>query len=252
MDEQSLARQVFKNMTPPRPVSHVYPKSGGFVTVHKPGDVEPLNGFDSHRTAQHVEHVWNRSAVEVALFQRRVVKLDPAYANVFGLFRMPPKGLTADIAKRAYGDAAAMFGVIFDGHPGTRLEKFAAVGSPPAMAHWCGAAKKPLTTAMHVMELEWEYFGNRPTPRADGRVKPVGEPSTGLQWPSIQELAIELGCAEGTLYNHLRRNPAQPSIRGRVFAYVDRPLPGSIDAMTEDEKDAERQFTRAMGFEPGF
>jgi len=212
-----------------------------------------LNGFDNYQSASHVAHLWNRAALEIELFQRRVVKLDPAYAGVFGVFQTAPVGLTAEMASRGHKDAGALFGAIFDAHPGTRLEKFEAVGSPPAIAHWCGAVKKPLTNVMHVMELEWEFNGRRPEPKLDGRVRPVHEPETGLSWRSIGELADELVCATGTLYNHLRGNPVQPLVRGRKFEYGDiPPEPGSIDAMTEEEREAERQYTRAMGFEPNF
>jgi hypothetical protein len=253
MDEQELVRQTFRHMTPKSVVCHIYADPGGWVATTTRLKIDPLNGFDSHQTASHVAHLWNRAALEIELFQRRVVKLDPAYACVFGAFRTPPHGLTAEIASRTHKDARDLFGAIVDAHPGGRLEKFKAVGSPPAIAHWCGADVKPLSDVMRIMELEWEFNGRRPEPKPDARVRPVHEPETGRSWQSIGELADELGCAAGTLYNHLRGNPVQPLVRGRKFEYGEAPpTPGSIDAMTDEEREAERQFTRAMGFEPEF
>lgn len=253
MDEQELVRQTFRHMTPKSVVCHIYADPAGWVSTTTRLKVEPLNGFDSHQSAQHAAHLWNRAALEIELFQRRVVKLDPAYAGVFDAFRAPPIGLTAEIAARTHTDARALFGAIVDAHPGTRLEKFKAMGSPPALAHWCGATKKPLSNVMHIMELEWEFNGRRPEPKLDARVRPVHEPETGWSWRSIGELADELGCATGTLYNHLRGNPVQPLVQGRKFEYGDAPpMPGSIDAMTDEEREAERQRTRDAGFDPNF
>lgn len=191
----------------------------------------------------------NRSS-DIARWQRWLTALDEALAGALDLFRDPSE---VDMA-----DAWAVFDGLVKAHPGSMSDKFRTMGSPPLLAHYCGMRATPLTPREVAMYAQQEQTGwlNDPARPADGRAKPVIEPATGATWPSATALADEMGANRATLYHHLRGDPRYKTVKGRTFEYVekdpDTPLPGSLAAMTEAEKEKMRALARSHGFEPKF
>lgn len=250
MDEQDMTWET------PR-TNPIYRHADGMVSANpSPGSVE-LSRFETPQEARTVVARWLDALDEISLFQRRLDRMDAGYAGTFDLFRADPPEWTLPAIRAQHRDATGVFSALLEAHPGARTEKFVAMGSPAVLAYWAGARATPLTDREQVMELYWErHPERRPEPRYDARVKDVREPATGKVWPSVVAMVAEVGGHADTAYSHLRGDPRYKTVKGRTFEYVekdpDTPLPGSLAAMTEAEKEAARARARAAGMEPKF
>lgn len=196
--------------------------------------------------------LWDRAQREAIMYGRWISVFNPDLAAAFGIFENPPMPFEYQRILDQRNEALNVFIPLLLAMPGTPSEKFKAMGRPKALTFILGLRSTRIPEEDWDRSV-WANFNGASEYSGDGRIKPVYEPATGMEWGSLQELADEIGCSVGTLYNHMRGAPTQPSVQGRVFRYAEvKPVKGSISAMTEDEKEALRQRTREMGFEPNF
>lgn len=197
---------------------------------------------------------WSRLSLEAALYDKWIGVFDPALSSAFDAYHVRQGSLEYLALLALRNEAQQVFSSLIQAMPGTGHEKFMALGRPKALVHILGLR------STRPSDRDWDASITAITngvseyaPERDGRIKPVLEPASGRSWPSATDLAYELGCAPGTLYNHLQRPGLYPSVAGRIFEYGEQaPIPGSIAAMDETEREALRERMRANGFTPLF
>lgn len=229
--------------------------NGNTAIENAPGGARVVNTFATLEAAIPVNSAWIRLSGDLRRLQKWIGYIDPSFPEILGLFQIPPDGFVPTMGDAIYDGAWDVFDGLVKSAPGDMIDKFRAMGEPPLLAFYFGVTRKALTERERAMYIQREQTGWKPdgSEPQDGRVKPVRELATGREWAAAADLATELGCHVATLYNHLRRDPRYAQVQGRVFEYAPpRPVPGSIDAMTPDEKEAARARARAAGFEPRF
>lgn len=208
----------------------------------EPAEPRPYGFVDMRDSA------WNRARREAVMYGRWMSVFDPELVAAFAIFENPPTPFELQSIVNQRNDALQIFIGLILAMPGTPSEKFRAMGRPKALTHILGLRSARLTEDEWDLSIYVNYNGASDY-STDGRVKPVLEPATGLEWGSLQELADEMGCSVGTLYNHMRGAPSQPSVQGRVFKYAEvQPVRGSFDAKTEEEKKAIRALAVSLNY----
>lgn len=202
----------------------------------------------------HTEINWDWAQKEAMLFDRWLVSLEPTMAGVVPSVLIKPVPADRDNTMAVRRELFRTFAAVLESLPGTRMDKYRKLKSPRMLRHYAGLATQRLDEREWCLELLGELSGRET--HQDHRSRAVIEPETGSVWSSATELATDLGCAKISVYQHLSKR-LLPTLRGRVFEYVDaeaprKAVPGSIAAMTEEEKEESRARTRAAGFEPRF
>lgn len=253
MDERQQTRTLLKSLNV-EPSSYLIAGADGTVTVVHHRSASDILASGGEGTMRKLGHQWNVTLRNIGFMSRWIGRLDPTLSVVFDGMRVPPTPLDPTHIDEAYKTANDVFYGLLVSLPGTMMEKYVEMGSPPLLGHMCGAHQRPLTDAEYTQEVAAELRGIRPEPNMDGRLKAIIEPATGKSWPSASHLSRELGCATGTLYNHLRDSGIQPLVQGRRFEYAppSPPDPRLPSNWTEAQKEQARQLARECGMEATF
>jgi len=203
--------------------------------------------------AQQVETRWTQCHREVGVYEKWL-PLDLKGAVKAVLPDQMPDTIDAVTAVRT--DTFAVIVAILRDIHGDLMTAFIRLGRPLPLSRVSGASGDKWEP------YEWDSWFLReengwahPEPAEDRRSRTVVEPATGMVWASAAELARAIDKPLQSLYHHLQGRAGYSKVAGRVFEYVTTPekaRPGSIDAMTEQEKEEARARSRAAGFEPRF
>lgn len=252
MEEKDLARAV---MEAPRaePIYYlVNDADGSLRIVDRP--MEGLRASGTEGALMRLAARWGDVLRMVRFMVRWSGRLDASLPPIFEAMANPPDHVSVATIDAAAADLATVFDGVVRSMPGTMAEKFNAMGAPPLLAFMCGMRDRQLSNDEYAQAVTAELMGRPVEQSTDGRVKTILEPATGRTWPSVSHLAAELGCAIGTLYNHMRGNPSQPTVYGRSFTYAPpaAPDPRLPAFWSEEQKEAARQRARDAGFEATF
>lgn len=220
-----------------------------FIKLLAPQKPEPLRPTRDYRAIDD----WGKMCREAVLYAKWIGEFDPDLSATFDGYLTPPDPFEYRTVLDMRNGALQLFTDLIHAMPGEGRDKFIKLGRPKALVQILGIRPARPTDRDWDISILSITNGYSEYSARDGRIKPVIEVATGLEWPSVADLAYELGCAAGTLYNHLQGNVKYAFVMGRKFQYGEiKPVPGSIDAMTEEEREAARQHTIACGFTPNF
>jgi len=189
----------------------------------------------------------SRFDIEKWRYQKWLRRLDPAYANLLDGVTYSPEAVQSSTLW-------TLFDAIVKSDPRSNSEKWAAMGRPKYLEWYMGFARHRPTERDLAIYAHWDDVGYVPPEDGPHNGKRVRDVSTGETWGSAADLAWHLGCHVQTVYGHL--GGRLKTCKGRVFEYApeepDGPAPGSIDAMTDDQREARRAQMRAAGWTPKF
>lgn len=225
--------------------------AGHMEIMDDPGTLEILDSYEVEQPPDVSAIEWGWLLSDVDRFQKWLGRLDPAYPVVMDHLRTPVSPFSYEAR---YAEALAVFDLVVKSDPRPPLDKFAAMGSPKLLLHYFGLVSSPPTGRDLAIMRHVEETGYAESGHIDPRKKIVREPATGLQWDSAKDLARALGCSVQTVYAHL--SGRLKSCHGRIFEYCPRaaagPVPGSIDAMSPEERERSRALARSLGFIPRY
>lgn len=209
-----------------------------------------VNIFTDQAAAGQARAAWSsfRSDVRYCLHQAHKVDLS---TETLLPYLTPPDGFDTAEVPRLQIALFTAWRALSDADP----DAFVRMGRPKVWAYYCGRAAHPPASKDWVVWNDAELLGLPHIEPPDvSRGKSVYDPKTGERWSSVQEAAGVLGINKVSLYAYLRGDPAYRAVtKGRTILYA--PLAaheGSIDAMTEEAREALREKMRAAGVTPKF
>lgn len=187
-----------------------------------------------------------------AMYQRWLFRLDPAYPQMLDFVSYPDGG--TDVLW-------SVFDGLVKSDPRSGTAKWEAMGKPKFLEYYFGFSDRRPTDRELAIYAHWDAVGYVPPEKEEpkGTARPVRDAGTGQTWESASAAARAIGCHIQTVYAHM--SGRLKTCKGRVLEYAetDAPkrdpgaaVPGSIDAMTETEREALRAKARASGFQPKF
>lgn len=227
----------------------IHDKDGRIKVVDDPGDAPVISQYaEETRDDLAARVAVNRFEVERWRYQKWLTKLSPAYSGLLDNVAYTPEDARA-------GTLWTIFDAVVKSDLRDNAEKWAAMGSPKYLEWYMGFAKHKPTERDLVIYAHWDDVGYTPPAEGPHNGKRVRDTATGEVWHSAADLAQHLGCHIQTVYGHL--NGRLKTCKGRVFEYAAEGVdgastPGSVNSMTDDQREVLRAQMRAAGWTPRF